>query len=175
MKYLSFDNQSSSKYSVNRVLSGLANSDHWHYSNTSLFSLSSTSPLPVLAPSSWLVTKKRCSLGYVLKGSSTVLRYPFYVLELVPLLRSPIIPRSRNLFRNICYVFTMPLIEQVQDGNHHFLCSPPSLRSIVISDLVAIILQVSNNPISKNIIFYQLCSGILVHYRFKVKLTHSQC
>ena len=30
VKYLSFDNQSFSKYSVNRVFSGLA--DHWHYS-----------------------------------------------------------------------------------------------------------------------------------------------
>ena len=127
VKYLSFENQSSRKYSVNRVFSGLL-TDHWHYSNTSLFSLSSTSPLPVLAPSSWLVTKKRSSLGYVLKGSFTVI-YPSYVLEPLLLLRSPIIPRSRNLFRNIRYVFTM-LIEQVQDSNHHFLCSLPSLRSI---------------------------------------------
>ena len=81
VKYLSFDNQSSSKYSVNRVFIGLA--DHWHCSNATLCSRSSTiitSPLPVLAQSPWLLRMKRFSLVYVLKGSSTVLRYPFYVL-----------------------------------------------------------------------------------------------
>ena len=59
---ISFDNQSSSK-SVNRVFSGLA--DHWRYSNTSLFSLSSTITsslhLPFLALSSWLLGMKRSS------------------------------------------------------------------------------------------------------------------
>ena len=43
----------------------------------------------------------------------------------------------------------------------------------VVSDLVNFILQVSDNPICKNIISYQLCSGISIHYRFK--LTHGQC
>ena len=49
----------------------------------------------------------------------------------------------------------------------------------VVIDLVTIILQVSNNPICKNIIFYQLCSCISLHFHlnliFRVNWTHCQC
>ena len=44
----------------------------------------------------------------------------------------------------------------------------------VFSDLIAYIIEVSNNSICKYIIFYQLCSGVSVHYHFSFKLTHSQ-
>ena len=44
----------------------------------------------------------------------------------------------------------------------------------VVGDIINIILQLSNNPICKNIIFYQ-CSGVLVvHNRFNLKWTYSQ-
>ena len=42
----------------------------------------------------------------------------------------------------------------------------------IVSDLVALMLTVSNNPICKYIIFHQLCSGLLIHYRLNFKLTH---
>ena len=46
----------------------------------------------------------------------------------------------------------------------------------LVSDLVSFILEVSNkNSIcSMNDIFYQLCSRVSGHYRFNIKLTHSQ-
>ena len=44
-----------------------------------------------------------------------------------------------------------------------------------VSDLVNLILSVSNNSIYKNIIFYQLCRRELGHYRLNFKLIHSQC
>ena len=44
----------------------------------------------------------------------------------------------------------------------------------VVGDLLYVILQVSNSPIYKNIIFHQLYSGILVNYRLNFKLTHCQ-
>ena len=50
-----------------------------------------------------------------------------------------------------------------------------SSTATVVSDLVTIILQVSNNFICKIIIFYQSYSGIPVHYHFNFKLTHCQC
>ena len=40
----------------------------------------------------------------------------------------------------------------------------------IISDLVNAVFQVSNNPICKNINFYQLCSGVSVHYRLNFKM-----
>ena len=55
------------------------------------------------------------------------------VLTCILAKKSPIIPRFRTLFRNICHVFTMP-IEQVQEDNHSFLCSQSSLRSICCYD-----------------------------------------
>ena len=46
----------------------------------------------------------------------------------------------------------------------------------VVSDLVSLILQVSNIPIcTKNVNFYQLCSGMLVQYRLNFKLNYCQC
>ena len=45
----------------------------------------------------------------------------------------------------------------------------------VVCDLVALILEVSNNYICKNINFFnQLCSRVSVHYHFNFKPTHSQ-
>ena len=105
------------KYSMNRVFS---HGGVDVYSNTSLFPLrlgvSSTgtiitSPHPVLAPPSCLLTPNGISLRYILKGSYTV-RCLFYD-DLCPCWRS----RSRTLFRNFRHVFTTP-IEQVQDINH---------------------------------------------------------
>ena len=58
--------------------------------------------------------------------------------------KGPNISRSRNLFRNIRYIFTMS-IKGVQDGNYRFLCSLFSLRFFIIA--------VSNNSIRKNMIF----------------------
>ena len=45
----------------------------------------------------------------------------------------------------------------------------------IICDLVTVILEVSNNSICQNIFFYQLCSRLLVHYRFNLKLTQLSC
>ena len=45
----------------------------------------------------------------------------------------------------------------------------------IACDLTYIILDVSNNPICIDIIFYQFCSGVSVHYRFNSKWNHSQC
>ena len=45
----------------------------------------------------------------------------------------------------------------------------------VVSDLVALILEVSNNSICKNIVFYQLCSHVSEHYHPNLKSTMSQC
>ena len=65
---VSSDNQSPSKvpvsYSVNRVLNGLA--DH----SSLRFSTSTSSPFPIILPP--ILWKKRTSLRYVLKDSSTV-------------------------------------------------------------------------------------------------------
>ena len=44
--------------------------------------------------------------------------------------KSPIIPRSRTLFRNIHHVFTTMPIDKVQDDNNPFLCCLSSIRSI---------------------------------------------
>ena len=47
--------------------------------------------------------------------------------------------------------------------------------AVVVLDMLTNILGVSNNSICKNIIFYQLCRFISVHYRLNFKLTTSQC
>ena len=43
----------------------------------------------------------------------------------------------------------------------------------VISDLISVMLQVSNNSICKNIIFNRLCRHVSVHYHLNFKLTTS--
>ena len=45
----------------------------------------------------------------------------------------------------------------------------------IVGDIVNLILQVSNNSIFKNILFFQLCSFVSVNYRFNFKTTQSQC
>ena len=125
--------ESSSKYSesVIRVFSGLDDL----YSNTSLFFpllYSGSRPLSSsshLIPSSWLLIKIYSFRG-VLKGSSLV-RYLFCSLSCTHAKEVQLFTRSRNLFRNIRHVSSMP-IEQVhrQDGNLRFLCYLSSLHSI---------------------------------------------
>ena len=44
----------------------------------------------------------------------------------------------------------------------------------IVGDFVAFILEVSNNSICRNFIFYHLCSRKSGHYRFNVKLTLSR-
>ena len=45
----------------------------------------------------------------------------------------------------------------------------------IVGDIVNLILQVSNNSIFKNILFFQLCSFVSVNYHFNFKTTQSQC
>ena len=65
------------------------------------------------------------------------------------LAKSPIILWSRNLFRNICDIFTWP-IERVQDDNDRFLC--------YLYAIIQVLPAVSNNSIYNlnNIVFLSL-------------------
>ena len=117
------------------VFSVIADHSGWHYSNTSLFSLSSTiitSPLPDTV---FMVPWEELEMAFIalcLEGffyGKNI--YILCALTCTLAKESPIIPRSRTLFRNIRHVFTSTLhIEQAQDGNHPFLCPLSSLRSI---------------------------------------------
>ena len=60
---------------------------------------------------------------------------------------------------------------------YYVLCLLYVLCSVTfVLDLLTITLVVStNNSICKNIIFYQLCRRVSMHYRLNLKLTHCQC
>ena len=107
------------------------------YSNTSLFKFSLSSVIITSAeasssPGTVFMTTSEEALFF-----AVCLEWFFYGKISVPSCaftctlakRSPITLRSRTLFWNIRHVFTL-LIEQVQDGNHPFLRSLSSLRSI---------------------------------------------
>ena len=137
------------------------------YSNTSLFSLSSTQ-----ASRLW---SKISSFRCVLKGSSMV-RYPFCSLPCS-------LTKEVQLFSGLgVYSGIFVLYLQCQSNKStsktttivfYAVCLLYALSTVdFISDLVALMLEVSNNSIcSKNIIFYQLlCSRVSVH-RFHLKLS----
>ena len=149
--WISFDDQSSSEYSV---FSGLA--DHWHYSNTSLCSRSSTIiTSPVLAPSSWLLYTKRYSLECVLKGSSTV-RYQFLCASTCTLAREDQLFPGLGLYSGLFAVYLQCSSNKSRTAIIYFytLCLLYVLSiASILSDLIVAILQVSNNPIYKSVKF----------------------
>ena len=124
VKYLSFDNQSSSKYSVNRVFS-----DHWHCSNATLCSRSSTITTPFQSWHRTMITWEEAIFIAVCLEGFFYGKISVLCALTCTLAKKPNYSWSRALFRNIRYVFTM-LIEQVQDGNHSFLYCLSSLCSI---------------------------------------------
>ena len=182
--------ESSSKYSVNRipVFSGLA--DHWRYSNRSLFSLSSLlssllsplhsspDPLPVLALSSCLLMLIRFSwrcVPYVLKGSSSV-RYPSVLFALTCTLAKEVqLFPGLGLYSGIFAIYLQCQSRESRTAIIVFyvLCLLYILSAAtVLIDLLNLILDVSNNSLRKNIIFYQLCRHVSLHYHLNFKLSH---
>ena len=118
------DNQVCGKCQQIKVFSRLDD----FYSNTSLFSPSSTQAL--LFQSSGTIFMDinllpLCIEGF-LYGNISVLFFTLY-----PCKRSPINPWSRTLFRIISHIFSMP-IERVhwQDDDHRFICYRSSIHSI---------------------------------------------
>ena len=114
-----------------------------------------SSPLPVLVPSSCLLPKnlKSYSLEYVLKDSSMV-RYPFYVLQLVPLLN--MFPLELELFLGlglysgifVIYLQCTSKMSRTQIILFYALCILYVLSTAtIVGDLINLIFEVSDNSI----------------------------
>ena len=156
-----------------RVFSGLDDL----YSNTSLFSPSSTQVLSSsshLAPASWLLTKIT-SLLPVLKGSSMV-RYPFCSLPCTLAKEVQLIP-GLGLYSGILVMYFKCQSDESTGRTTNIVFYPICLLYIIstvdfISDFVALILGVSNNSIfSKNINFSQLCRRVSIECLFPLILS----
>ena len=142
-----------------RVFSGLDDL----YSNISQFSPSSTQALlfqsPGLAPSSWILSKIP-SLLSVLKGFSMV-RYPFFSLPFTLAIEVQLILGLGVYFGILVIYFQCQSNESTGRTItiiFYAICLLYVLSTVsFVSDLVALIVGVSNNSIcSKSIISYQL-------------------
>ena len=141
---------------MNRVFSGLA--DHWHYSNTSLlyYHLSS-SPGTVfmisLHEANFIAV---CLEGFFYGKISVLCAFYFALAKEVQLFP------GLGLYSGIFAMYLQCSSNKSRTAIIYFYA--PCLLYVLstatfVSDFVTL-MPVSNNPICKNIIFYQLCSGI---------------
>ena len=138
-----------------------------------LLRLSSSSHL---APSSWILSKIS-SFPPVLKGSSMV-RYPFCSLPCTLAKEVQLIPGLGFYSGLFALYFQCQLNEstgRTATTVSYAICLLYVLSTLnFVSDLAALILEVSNNSIcNKNIIFYQLCRCVSVHWFFPLKMSKS--
>ena len=156
------------------VFSGIA--DRWYYSNRSLFSLSS-----ITTTSSLLVLALTTSDGVLF--FAICLEWFFYGKVSVPCALTCTLAKEVQLFLGlglysgifVMYLHCSSSKSRTATILFYALCLLYVLSTaIVVSDLIDVIFQVSNNFICKNIIFYQLCSCISIHDRLNFKLTHCQ-
>ena len=114
-----------------------------------------TSALQVLQPSSWRLRKKNSSLRYLLKGSYMV-RYSFYCASTCTLAKAVQLLYGIGLY---CGIFAMYLQFQSEKSRtstiiFYAVCLLYLLSTLsFVSDLLALILEVSDNAIYKNINF----------------------
>ena len=141
------------------VFSGIA--DHWHgdYSNTSLFS----SPLPVLAL--FMIYLEGLFIGVCLEGFFYGKIFVSYALTCTLAKEVQLFPgHGLGLFSGIFAVYLHCSSNNSRTATILFyalcLLYVLSTTATVVCDLANVILQVSYNPICKNIFFYQLCSGV---------------
>ena len=138
-----------------------------------LLRLSSSSHL---APSSWIL-RKMASLLSVLKGSSTV-RYTFCSSPCT-LAKEVQLSPGLGIYSGIFVMYLQCQSNESTGRTANIVLYAICLLYVLsaasfVSDLVALIFNVSNNSIcSKNIIFYQLCRRLSVQCLFPLEVSNS--
>ena len=146
------------------VFSGIA--DHWHYSNTSLFSFFYYNHIISSSPSTvFMATREELEMLFI----AVCIEGFFYGKISVPCALTCTFAKEVQLFLGIGLysgIFAMYLRCSLTKSKtatilFYALCLLYVLSTATIaSDIVSLILRVSNNPICKNIIFYISCAVV---------------